>query len=108
MQRQLGKSIAFEIGYLGSGGNHQTRPVDINAPTPQEILAVSKGIAGCDPALAASNNPNNCITLARPFRGYTTITDRQTTATFRYHALISAFESSECEGFDGAVVIYVV
>jgi hypothetical protein len=98
VQRQVGKSIAFEIGYLGSGGNHQTRPVDINAPTPQEILKVSKGVAGCDPALAASNNPNNCINLARPFRGYTSITDRQTTATFRYHALISAFRVQNAKG----------
>ena len=98
VQRQFGKSTAFEIGYLGSGGNHQTRPVDINAPTPQEILAAAKGIAGCDPALVASNNPNNCINLARPFRGYTTITDRQTTATFRYNALISALRIQNAKG----------
>ncbi|MFY9556944.1 MAG: carboxypeptidase regulatory-like domain-containing protein [Blastocatellia bacterium] len=98
IQRQIGKATAFEIGYLGSGGNHQTRPVDINAPTPQEILAAAKGVAGCDPALNASNNPNNCINLARPFRGYTTITDRQTTATFRYHALISALRIQNVKG----------
>jgi hypothetical protein len=98
IQRQFGNATAFEIGYLGSAGNHQTRPVDINAPTPQEILAASKGIAGCDPALNASNNPNNCINLARPFRGYTTITDRQTTATFRYHALISSLRVQRVHG----------
>jgi hypothetical protein len=98
IQRQLGRSTAFEIGYLGSGGNHQTRPVDINAPTPQEIIAASRGVVGCDPALNASNNPINCINLARPFRGYTTITDRQTTATFRYNALISAFRVQRVHG----------
>ncbi|HKP87421.1 MAG TPA: hypothetical protein VJZ26_15060, partial [Blastocatellia bacterium] len=98
IQRQVGRRTAFEIGYLGSGGNHLLRPVDINAPTPQEILAVSKGVAGCDPALAASNNPNNCINLARPFRGYTTITDRQTTATFRYNALISSLRIQNVRG----------
>lgn len=98
VQRQFGRSTAFEVGYLGSAGNHQTRPVDINAPTPQEILAAAKGVAGCDPALNASNNPNNCINLARPFRGYTTITDRQTTATFRYHALISALRMQNVKG----------
>ncbi len=98
IQRQLSRSAAFEIGYLGSGGNHQTRPVDINAPTPQEILAVSKGVAGCDPALSATNNPNNCINLARPFRGYTSITDRQTTATFRYNALIGSFRVQRWHG----------
>ena len=98
IQRQLNRSTAFEIGYLGSGGNHQTRPVDLNAPTPQEILAAAKGVAGCDPALNAANNPNNCINLARPFRGYTTITDRQTTATFRYNALISSFRVQRWHG----------
>lgn len=98
VQRQFGKAIAFEIGYLGAAGNHQTRPVDINAPTPSEILAASKGIPSCDPALNASNNPNNCINLARPFRGYTSITDRQTTATFRYNALISALRIQNVKG----------
>src|SRR6185436_7869692 len=98
VQRQFGKSTAFEIGYLGSGGNHQTRPVDINAPTPQEILAAAKGVAGCDPALSAANNPNNCVNLARPFRGYTTITDRQTTATSRYNALISSLRIQRVHG----------
>jgi hypothetical protein len=98
IQRQLNNATAFEIGYLGSGGNHQTRPVDINAPTPQEILIAAKGVAGCDPALAASNNPNNCINLARPFKGYTSITDRQTTATFRYHALISSLRVQRMRG----------
>jgi hypothetical protein len=98
IQRQFGRSTALEIGYLGSAGNHQTRPVDINAPTPAEILKVSKGVAGCDPALAATNNPNNCINLARPFRGYTSITDRQTTGTFRYHALISALRIQNVKG----------
>ncbi|MBI3650324.1 MAG: TonB-dependent receptor [Acidobacteria bacterium] len=98
IQRQVGNNMGFEIGYLGSAGNHQTRPVDINAPTPQEIIAAGKGIATCDTALVATNNPNNCINLARPFRGYTSITDRQTTATFRYHALISSLKVQNVHG----------
>jgi Carboxypeptidase regulatory-like domain/TonB-dependent Receptor Plug Domain len=98
IQRQFGNATAFEIGYLGSAGNHLTRPVDINAPTPQEILAAAKGVAGCDPAITASGNPINCINLARPFRGYTAITDRQTTATSRYHALISSLRIQRVHG----------
>lgn len=98
IQRQFGNSTAFEIGYLGSAGNHQTRPVDINAPTPDEVLAASRGVANCDSSLSATANPINCINLARPFRGYTTITDRQTTATFRYHALISALRVQNIKG----------
>ncbi len=98
IQRQVSNNAGFEIGYLGSAGNHQTRPVDINAPTPQEIIAAGKGIATCDTALLATNNPNNCLNLARPYRGYTSITDRQTTATFRYHALISALKVQNARG----------
>ncbi|HSE97789.1 MAG TPA: hypothetical protein VLD57_05915, partial [Blastocatellia bacterium] len=91
IQRQLSSTTAFEVGYTGSAGNHLIRPVDINAPTPQEIVAATRGVAGCDPALSATNNPVACINLARPFRGYSSITDRQTTATSRYHGLISSF-----------------
>jgi Carboxypeptidase regulatory-like domain/TonB-dependent Receptor Plug Domain len=98
IQRQFGNATAFEIGYLGSGGNHLTRPVDINAPTPQEILTATRGVTGCDPSLNAANNPNNCINLARPFRGYTSITDRQTTGTSRYHALISSLRVQRVHG----------
>src|SRR5207244_5571783 len=39
-----------------------------------------------------------CLNLARPFRGYTSITDRQTTGTFRYHALISALKVQNLRG----------
>ena len=55
-------------------------------------------MVGCDPALNATNNPISCINLARPFRGYATITDRQTTGTFRYHALISALKLQRTRG----------
>jgi hypothetical protein len=103
LQRQLGAKSAVEIGYAGSAGNHLIRPVDLNAPTPQEIVAAAKGIAGCDPALAATNNPSNCINLARPFKGYTSITDRQTTATSRYHALISSFRLQPAHGLSTQV-----
>src|SRR6185295_17169761 len=67
-QQEVTHNALFEIGYAGSAGNHLIRPVDINAPTPAEIIAASKGVATCDTALSASNNPNNCINLARPFR----------------------------------------
>lgn len=103
IQRQLNRTAAFEIGYTGTAGNHLLRPVDINAPTPQEILAASKGIVGCDPALAATNNPNNCINLARPFKGIGSITDRQTTATSRYHGLLTSFKLQPTRGLTAQV-----
>jgi hypothetical protein len=97
-QQQVGRNAIFEIGYAGSAGNHLIRPVDINAPTPAEIIAASRGIATCDQALVASNNPVNCINLARPYRGFGAITDRQTTATSRYHGLLTSFRLRPTHG----------
>ncbi|HLL72856.1 MAG TPA: carboxypeptidase regulatory-like domain-containing protein [Pyrinomonadaceae bacterium] len=98
VQQEPFRNALFEIGYSGSAGNHLIRPVDLNAPTPQEIVAASKGIATCDPALNAANNPINCINRARPYQGFGAITDRQTTATFRYHGMLSSFRLRPTRG----------
>ncbi|MGI9107095.1 MAG: carboxypeptidase regulatory-like domain-containing protein [Pyrinomonadaceae bacterium] len=103
LQQEPFRNSVFEIGYSGSAGNHLIRPVDINAPTPAEVVAASRGIAGCDPALNAANNPNNCINLARPYRGFGAITDRQTTATFRYHGMLSSFRLRPTRGLTAQV-----
>ena len=97
-QQEVSRNALLEIGYAGSAGNHLIRPVDINAPTPAEIIAASKGIATCDTALSSSNNPANCINLARPFRGFGAITDRQTSATSRYHGLLTSFRLRPTRG----------
>ena len=102
-QQEPFRNAVFEIGYAGSAGNNLIRPVDINAPTPQEIIAASRGIAGCDTALNASNNPTTCINLARPYRGFAAITDRQTSATSRYHGLISSFRMRSTRGLTAQV-----
>jgi hypothetical protein len=97
-QQEVFRNALLEVGYAGSAGNHLIRPVDINAPTPAEIIAASVGVATCDTALSASNNPNNCINLARPFRGFGAITDRQTSATSRYHGLLTSFRLRPTRG----------
>ena len=97
-QQELFRNALVEVGYSGSAGNHLIRPIDINAPTPAEIIAASKGVAGCDTALNSANNPANCINLARPFRGFGTITDRQTSATSRYHGLLTSFRLRPTRG----------
>jgi hypothetical protein len=102
-QQELFRNALVEVGYAGSAGNHLIRPVDINAPTPQEIIAASKGVAGCDTALASSNNPANCINLARPFRGFGAITDRQTSATSRYHGLLTSFRLRPTRGITAQI-----
>ncbi len=87
----------------GSAGNHLIRPIDINAPTPAEIVAAGRGIATCDQALAAANNPANCINLARPYRGFGAITDRQTSATSRYHGLLTSYRLRPTHGLTAQV-----
>jgi hypothetical protein len=101
LQRELFRNGLVEVGYAGSAGNHLIRPVDINAPTPQEIVAASTGIAACDPTLGG--NPVSCTNLARPFRGFAAITDRQTTGTSRYHGLISSFRLRSTRGLTAQV-----
>jgi outer membrane receptor protein involved in Fe transport len=103
IQRELNRNMLLEIGYSGSGGNHLLRPVDINAPTPEEILAAARGVAGCDPALNPANNPNTCTNLARPFKGWGAITDRQTTATSRYHGLLGSFKLKPTRGLTAQI-----
>ena len=102
-QQEVFRNALVEVGYAGSAGNHLIRPVDINAPTPQEIIAASSGIAGCDTALSAANNPNNCINRARPFRGFGSITDRQTSATSRYHGLLTSFRLRPTRGITAQI-----
>ncbi len=102
-QQEVGRSALFEIGYAGSAGNNLIRPVDINAPTPAEIVAAGKGIATCDQALVATNNPANCINLARPFRGFAAITDRQTSATSRYHGMLTSFRLRPTHGLTAQI-----
>ena len=98
VQHEVFRNGLVEVSYAGSAGNHLIRPVDINAPTPAEIVAASVGIAGCDTTLSASNNPANCTNRARPFRGFGSIVDRQTSATSRYHGLLSSFRLRPTRG----------
>jgi hypothetical protein len=102
-QQELGHNALVEVGYAGSAGNHLIRPIDINAPTPAEIVAAGKGIATCDQALLSTNNPANCINLARPYRGFAAITDRQTSATSRYHGLLTSFRLRPTNGITAQI-----
>ena len=91
IQHEVFRNGLVEVAYSGSAGNHLIRPVDINAPTPAEIVAAATGVAGCE-------NPANCINLARPFRGFGSIIDRQTSATSRYHGLLTSFRLRPTRG----------
>jgi hypothetical protein len=74
VQRQLYRRGAIDIGYVGAHGDDLIQPVDINQPQPGDVVA-----------------QNGNVNLARPYRGYTTITNRQTTARSRYNGLLTQF-----------------
>jgi hypothetical protein len=73
-QRQVYRRGSVDVGYVGSHGDHLIQPVDINQPQPQDVVA----------------NGGN-INAARPYRGYTTVNRRQTTARSNYWGLLSQF-----------------
>src|SRR2546428_3844687 len=74
LQKQLYKRGVIDVSYVGSRGDNLLQPIDINQPQPADVVAV-----------------NGSINLARPYRGYTGITMRQTTARQRYKGLLMNF-----------------
>jgi len=74
VQRKLYARGVIDVGYVGSAGDNLIQPIDINAPTPKEVMAT-----------------NGVINLARPYAGYAGISYRQTTAKARYNGLLVNF-----------------
>jgi len=74
VQRKLYTRGVIDIGYVGSRGDNLIQPVDINAPTPKEVMAT-----------------NGVINTARPYVGFAGINFRQTTAKARYNGLLVNF-----------------
>ena len=73
VQRQLWSKAAIDVGYVGSRGDNLIRPIDINLPDPADVVRLGG------------------VNLARPYRGYGTITMRETSASSRYHGLLVNF-----------------
>lgn len=73
LARQLYSRGVIDVSYVGSRGDNLIQPVDINLPEPQDVVRL------------------NSLNLARPFLGYGTINNRQTTARSRYHGLLVDF-----------------
>jgi hypothetical protein len=74
VQKKLYSRGVIDIGYVGSRGDNLIQPVDINAPTPREVVAT-----------------NGIINTARPYAGFAGINFRQTTAKARYNGLLVNF-----------------
>jgi hypothetical protein len=64
----------IDVSYVGSRGDNLIQPLDINQPQPADVVGVN-------------GNQN----LVRPYKGYTTITMRQTTAYSRYSGFLTQF-----------------
>jgi Carboxypeptidase regulatory-like domain len=80
IQRMLYSRGFIDIGYVGSRGDHLIRPVDINQPQPQDV------------------GPGRPANLVRPFKGYSNIYMRETTAHSFYHGLLASFRHSGRRG----------
>jgi hypothetical protein len=78
MTRQLWMRAFVDIGYVGSRGDNLIRPIDINFPQPAAVVALQ-------------NSVPSAVNPARPYRSYTTINMRETTAKSRYHGLLTSF-----------------
>jgi hypothetical protein len=73
IQRQLYRRGAIDVSYVGSRGDHLLRPIDVNQPQPDDVVAAG------------------AINLARPYFGYAGITIIDTTARSRYNGLLTSF-----------------
>jgi hypothetical protein len=75
--RRLADWIVSEVSYVGSRGDNLIRPTDINYPDPAAVVALQSTVAGA-------------VNPVRPYRSYGAITMRETTATARYHGLLTS------------------
>jgi hypothetical protein len=86
VQRQLYRHGFIDVGYVGSRGDNLIQPLDINQPQPQDVV----------------NNGGN-VNPSRPYKGYTSITMRQTTAYSRYWGMLMQFRHEQ--GRNGSLTL---
>jgi hypothetical protein len=77
VQRELGRGIFGEVGYVGSKGGNLLRQPDINQPTFEDL--------GANAALPTANRANT--NFLRPYKGYSNISMRLSDADSKYNAL---------------------
>ena len=76
--RRLFHKATLELSYVGGRGDNLIRPTDANYPMPWDVVTLQN-------TTAAAVNP------ARPYRSYSTITMRETTAISRYWGILTGF-----------------
>jgi hypothetical protein len=75
--RRFKEWLIAEASYVGSRGDNLIRPTDINYPDPARVVALQATTAGA-------------VNPVRPYQSYGAITVRETTATSRYHGLLTS------------------
>src|SRR6185295_17470982 len=80
-QRQVYRRGSIDVGYVGSHGDHQIQPVDINRPDPANVVAAGS-------QTAASLFPGYTVSTSNTGAG---INMRQTTAYSNYKGLLTQF-----------------
>ena len=80
-QRQIYRRGSIDVGYVGSHGDHQIQPVDINRPDPSAVVAAGS-------QTAASLYRGYAVSTANTGAG---INMRQTTAYSNYKGLLTQF-----------------
>ena len=78
--RQLIKNTTLDVSYVGSRGDNLIRPIDINYPMPQDVIALQTAVGS-----------TSAVNPARPYLGYGTFRHHETTAKSRYHGLLTGF-----------------
>lgn len=80
VQREILPRMVLDVSYVGTKADHQLRTTDLNSASPARVIA------------AGGTATINAINAARPFRGYTTITYRESSGRSRYHGMLSSFK----------------
>ena len=83
VQREIFRNAVVDVSYVGTKGDKLIRQRNINFVSPANVVA-SGTTAGSS---------------VRPFKGYTTINYRETSAKSRYHGLLSSFNYRLDKGF---------
>lgn len=83
VQREVFKNAVVDVSYVGTKGDKLIRQRNINFVSPADVVA-SGTTSGSS---------------VRPFKGYTTINYRETSARSRYHGLLSSFNYRLEKGF---------
>jgi hypothetical protein len=78
MTQRVFKTGVIEIGYVGARGDNLIRPTNANFAQPSAVVALQQTVA-------------SAVNPVRPYRSYTDITMRETTASSRYHGLLTSF-----------------